>query len=99
MVDEPDDTRPLYRPGRETPPDGDAMPRGGGKAATETRQMFQDYLGAHMSRPVHFSDSQQMARVDEQLRTMTMAERIMIELELHEKLRTAYSSDYDPLRY
>lgn len=97
-----DETRPLYRPGRERPPSGNGMSikdlrsdQPSGMNAEEVR----DYLQGAMIKSLHHSSVDHSNRVLENLRTMGLAERLMIEIEMAEIHRRSYSADYDPLRY
>jgi hypothetical protein len=98
--------RALYRPGRSNVPlpDGHAMPRGGGPIAREQREAIEALLtdpdeAAHVAKPLHATGDQYEVLVAERMRTMTLAERIDIEIALTQRFRRIHTFDYDPLRY
>jgi hypothetical protein len=98
-------TRALYRPGRsDTPlPAGDGVPRGTSPAAKATRDellaMLADPREGRVSRPLHATDDEYDVLVAERLRTMTLAERIDIEIALTQRSARTHTFDYDPLKY
>lgn len=99
-------TRALYRPGRSDAPlpDGNALPRGPSRDAVEAREAVREALtdpasGASVPRPLHASEDQYEALVAERLRTMTLCERIDIEIALTQRNARRHTYDYDPLRY
>lgn len=99
-------TRALYRPGRNPDPlpDGNAMPRGHGQDAKEQREAIDALLtdpdeAAHVAKPLHATGDQYEVLVAERMRTMTLAERIDIEIALTQRFRRMHTFDYDPLKY
>lgn len=99
-------TRALYRPGRSSVPlpDGNAMPRGQGQEAKEQREAIEALLTdpqetARVVKPLHATRDQHDVLVAERMRTMTLAERVDIEIALTQRARRMHTSDYDPLRY
>jgi hypothetical protein len=95
--------RALYRPGRDPLPDGDGLPPPGHPASQEVHQEIGDFLSdpanGRIARPLHADDNQYSELVNERLRTMTLVERIDIEIDLTQRFRCAHSFDYDPLRW
>jgi len=98
--------RALYRPGRSDAPlpAGNALPRGTSQAAQEAREAITDALtdpasGASMPRPLYATEDQYDALIAERMRTMTLAERIDIEIALTQRNARKHTYDYDPLRY
>lgn len=95
--------RALYRPGRERLPDGDGLPPQGSAARQAVSQEIGDHIAdpenARMWRPLHAKDDQYSDLVNDRLRTMTLAERIDIEIELTQRFRRAHSFEYDPLKF
>lgn len=97
-------TRALYRPGREPASNGDGLPRGGSPAALETRRKIEEALAdpvsaARVSRPFHANDDQYEQLVGDRMRSLSMAERIDMEIELTQRFKRLHTSDYDPLKY
>jgi hypothetical protein len=97
-------TRALYLPGRTRPPDGNALPRGASGAAIEQRQAIEEALtdpasSASIVKPLYASEDNYAAIVRERMRTMTLAERIDIEIALTERRPRLHSYDYDAMRY
>lgn len=94
-----DDIKLLYRRGME---DRDVIgfgaPRGNSKESLVARNQIGEFLDETLMRPLYFDETQQMARVEHSLNTMTIAERIAIEIEMTERTKVFYSYDYDPLR-
>lgn len=96
-----DEIRLLYRDGRATnAPDipGHGAPRGTSKDSLIARNQIAEFLDATLIRPLHFDEQQQMTRVERSLDTMTIPERIAIEIEMTRRSRAMHSFDYDPLR-
>ena len=52
-----------------------------------------------MMRPLHASDDDFQQRVKAETDSMTLAERVFVEIEMTQRNRTFYSADYDPLAY
>ena len=95
--------RALYRPGRDRLPDGDGLPPRdfppGQSAWQEAGDLLADPESGRLMRPLHADDQQYSDLVNERLRTMTLAERVDIEIELTQRFRRAHSFDYDPLKF
>ena len=95
--------RALYRPGRERLPDGDGLPprdfQPGQAAWQEAGDLLADPESGRLMRPLHADDQQYSELVNERLRTMTLTERVDIEIELTQRFRRAHSFDYDPLMF
>lgn len=87
--------RVMYQPGNEPVPRTNTVPKRSGDRARETLGQF---LDATLIRPLYFNDEQQAQRVEDALDTMTLAERITIEIEMQSRHATVHSFDYDPLR-
>jgi len=92
-------TRALYRPGRETPPNGGGLPVGRGDAERERDEVIQFLAESIPPRSRFTSPEEHMVRVKEEARAMTLSERVHLEIELTQRFRTGYSFDYDPLKY
>ncbi len=95
-----------YRPGRSNVPlpDGDGMVRGSGPVARDQREAIEAMLtdpeeAARVIKPLHATGDQYEVLVAERMRTMTLAERIDIEIALTQRFRRIHTFDYDPLRY
>ena len=94
-----DDVTLLYRPGQELNDiPGHGAPRGTSKEAIVSRNNLGEFLDAVLLRPLWFDESQQMQRVEHSLNTMTLAERVTLEIEMTERSRATHSFEYDPLR-
>lgn len=94
-----DDVKLLYREGQaDREVIGWGAPRGNSKESLIARNQIAEFLDAALIRPLHFDEQQQMARVEQSLNTMTIAERIAIEIEMTERTKVFHSYDYDPLR-
>ncbi len=89
---------PQPNPQRLAPADP-FLPRGHTKDAITARQAISDYLAAQMMRPLHASDEDFDRRVKAETDSMTLAERVFVEIEMTQRNRTFYSADYDPLAY
>lgn len=87
--------RCLYRPGNEPIPRTNVVPR---RSSDYARDTLGQFLDAQLIRPLHFNDEQQAQRVEDALDTMTLAERITIEIEMQSRSAAVHSFDYDPLR-
>ena len=97
-------TRALYTPGRDRLPDGNALPTGYGEDDREQRQAVREQVTADTPPSLWWQKNGQPTPeydefIDERLRTMTLAERIDVELRLIERQRTFHEFDYYPLRY
>ena len=92
------DTRCLYQPGTAPMPRTNVVPKGPNIQAIETRSTLGQFLEANLPRPLHFTDVQNENRINEALDTMTLAERIAIEIELQSRNASVHSFDYDPLK-
>lgn len=92
------DVRLIHRPGDMPRELGNGAPCGASKESIVARNNLGEFLDVVLTRPLWFDESQQMQRVTESLDTMTLAERIAIELEMTDRTRAVHSYDYDPLR-
>lgn len=93
-----DVVRCLYRPDRQVFPPADGAPRPTNTETTKARNDICEYLDAHLMQPLYFSSAQQQQRVEESVNTMTRAERVHLDIEMHERARVLHSFDYDPIR-
>lgn len=94
-----DDVKLLFREGQDQlNVVGWGAPRGNSKEALIARNQIGEFLDETLMRPLYFDETQQMARVEQSLNTMTIAERIAIEIEMTERTKVFHSYDYDPLR-
>jgi hypothetical protein len=98
--------RALWRPGRSAAPlpDGGALPQGMSPEARAQRDDIAEALAdpecpAHVSKPLHATRDEYDLIIAERMRTLTLAERIDIEIALTQRRRPMHTSDYDPLRY
>jgi hypothetical protein len=93
-----DDVKLIYREGmHDLDVPGYGAPRGNTRESLVARNSLAEFLDATLLRPLYFSEEQQMARVEQSLNTMTIAERIAIEIEMTERSKVFHSFDYDPL--
>jgi len=92
-------TRALYQPGRDRLPDGNALPAGQGEADREQRELVHDQLVADTPKPLWTNEPEYDALIAERMRTLTLAERIDVELRIIERRKTMHEVDYDPLKY
>ena len=90
-------TRCLYRPGQEQPQPGNGAPRGQNKSVIEARNKLGDYLDSALTRPLYFSDSQNAERVETALNTMTVTERVFLEIEMQGAAKVMHSYKYEAL--
>lgn len=92
--------RLLHHPGDAPLPRTSVVPRAtfGNKQQLEVRGTLGQFLEANLMRPLWFDDSQQQGRIEDALDTMTLAERITIEIEMQSRFASVHSFDYDPLR-
>lgn len=93
-----DAVRCLYRPDHNIFPLADGAPRATNTETTKARNDICEYLDAHLMQPLFFNSQQQQARVEESVNTMTRAERVYLEIEMHDRARVLHSFDYDPIR-
>ena len=73
-------------------------PAGNHKEAVIARNQIAEFLDATLLRPLYFSGAEQEARVERSMETMSLAERVMIEIDMRQRMAVAYSFDYDALR-
>lgn len=92
------DVRCLFRAGHEKFPPADGAPRATNSETTKARNDICEYLDAHLMQPLFFSNAQQQQRVEHSVNTMTRAERVYLEIEMHDRARVLHSFDYDPIR-
>jgi hypothetical protein len=62
------------------------------------REHLAEFLSAALMKPLWHSAQQHRMAVEHSLNTMSIAERIAIEIELTERTQVMHSFDYDPLR-
>lgn len=92
------DIRCLYRPGIEPPGRGGGAPVGHGRDAQEARGNLAGFLDAALPRSIYADNVARQNQIEQSIETMTPAERVFLEIEMQERRRAYYSSDYDPLR-
>lgn len=92
------ETRCLHRPDDVIWPATNVVPRANNRASLDTRNTLAQFLDATMQRPVHFDDNRREAQINQIMNTMTLTERVFIEIEMQSRNATAHSFDYDPLR-
>lgn len=92
-----DDVRCIFRPSTAPAAPTRVVPRGSSEEAQETRRELADFLEANLSAPVHFSASQHQQRLAIALDTMSISERVYIEIEMQRQRGPLYSAEYDPL--
>ena len=92
------EVRALYRPNREAAPLGDGLPDAYSKADKEARAEIGGFLDAVLMRPLWSSDGDRNVAIIQALETMTIPERVFIELEMRDRQKSFYTSEYDPLR-
>lgn len=93
-----DRVRCLLHPDHQVWPETKVVPRATSKQAQQVRGTLGQFLDATLLRPLWFSEQQQEQRVEDALNTMTLTERITIEIQLQQREATVHSFDYDPLR-
>ena len=89
--------RCLYRPGQQPLPQGDGAPRGGGKSVVEARNRLAGYLDGALMRPLYSTDQEQFHRVEQALETMSVAERVYLEIEMQEREKVFHSYNYEAI--
>ncbi len=62
------------------------------------RERLAEFLSGALMRPLWHSTLQHRVAVEHSLNTMSIAERIAIEIELTQRAQVMHSFDYDPLR-
>jgi hypothetical protein len=90
--------RCLSLPDEVPMPRTNVVPKGNNRQSVQTRDTLGQFLDATLMRPLWFSEEQQNDRVNEAMETMTIAERIAIELEIQARAPTVHTFDYDPLK-
>jgi hypothetical protein len=83
----------VFRQGREQAPPADGAPRD-----PASRQQIAEFLDAKLARPLFVAPTDRLRQIENGLQTMTIPERVFIELEMNSRQRNMHSSDYDPLR-
>jgi hypothetical protein len=92
------DVRCIWRPGYERQPRTNVVPTATTQAGRDTRNTLAQFVAANTISPLYFSEQQNEARVNEALDTMTLQERIAIEIEMQSRNANVHTVDYDPLR-
>lgn len=87
--------RCLFRPGHEPAPRTNTVPK---RSSDRARETLGQFLDAQLIQPLYFNEEQEAQRVEDALDTMTLAERITIEIEMQARNAAVHSFDYDPLR-
>lgn len=91
-------TRCLYSPNRERYQPGSGAPQGKHRAALDARQQLGEFLDANLTRPIHFTATENDARVERELNSLSQAGRVFAEIEMQERAKVMHSFSYDPLR-
>ncbi|WP_439392350.1 hypothetical protein ACRQ5Q_22405 [Bradyrhizobium sp. PMVTL-01] len=92
------DVRCLFKPGEPARPETDIVPRGMTPWARATRETLANFVKATSVKPLYVNEGEHNQNVEDFLDTMTMAERIAIEIEMQSRNAVVHSFDYDPLR-
>jgi hypothetical protein len=92
------DVRCISRPDRPSFAPGDGLPRGHSKAAQDARQNLGDFLDVVLMRPLHATNDQRQEQISEALETMTLTERVFLEVEMTARSPAFHSFEYDALR-
>lgn len=93
------DVRCLHRAGVVPAPETNVVPRRDFSGNNiEERERLADFLSDALMKPLYHSVQQHRQNVEQSLNTMTIAERIAIEIEMTERTKVFHSYDYDPLR-
>jgi hypothetical protein len=90
--------RCLSRPGETVFPSTNIVPKGSNLEAIRTRNTLGQFLEATLMRPLHFDDTERETQINMALDTMTLTERVFIEVEMLSRNPIVHSFDYDPLR-
>lgn len=93
------DVRCLFRPSDTSYPLANGAKFPPTKEGREARRALGEYLDAHLQRPLHFNDTDADQRVETALATMTIAERVFLEIDMQRSIGNSHTCDYDPLRY
>ena len=89
--------RCLFNSSRQPDLPGDGAPKGRGQRSIEARNKLAGFLDATLIKPLWLDD--QDARVEQALDTMSMSERVYLEIEMQERAKVFHSFSYDPLGY
>ncbi len=92
------DVRCIWRPGYERFPRTNIVPAATTRAGLDARNTLAQFVAANTMRPLWSDEAQNEARVNETLDTMTLQERIAIEIEMQSRNANVHTVDYDPLR-
>lgn len=92
------DVRCLHRAGAMPMPETNVVPRRDVPHQAEERDRLAEFLGDALMKPLYHSVQQHRQTVEQSLNTMTIAERIAIEIEMTERSKVFHSYQYDPLR-
>jgi hypothetical protein len=88
----------LHKPGSEPWPKTNIVPSDLSPNSRATRETLQQFVQANTMRPLWQNEAQRGRDVEDALDTMTIAERIAIELEIQTRAPTVHTFDYDPLK-
>ena len=87
------DCRLLRRAGPDAPPPAPTV-----RLDAPTREAYGDFLSMALMRPLWHSAQQHRLSVEQSLNTMSLAERVYLEIEMTQRSQVMYSFEYDPLR-
>ena len=89
--------RCLFNSSRQKDLPGDGAPRGSGMRSIEARNRLAEFLDATLIKPLWLDD--QDARVEKALDTMSLSERVYLEIEMQQRAKVFHSFNYDSLPY
>ena len=79
-------------------PPTDVAPRANSEQGALERESLADFLSSALMKPLHHTAQQHRMNVERSLNTITLAERIAIEIEMTDRAMVMHSYDYDALR-
>jgi hypothetical protein len=92
------DCRLLHRAGAPVQQQTGSAPGMSTACGAVERERLAEFLSGALMKPLWHSAQQHRMAVEHSLNTMSIAERIAIEIELTERTQVMHSFDYDPLR-
>lgn len=91
------EVRCIYRPDADRRQPDKGLPQGHAPACDEARNRIREFLDATLL-PLPGNPDGHYDRVQDEMKVMTQAERVFIELEMQGRNRASHSFDYDPIK-
>jgi hypothetical protein len=98
-MDSDADCRLVLRANTSSPQRSSVAPNANTPQGAIERGHLAAFLSGALMKPLWHSSEQHRWTVEQSLNTMSIAERIAIEINMTEREQAMYSCDYDPLRF